>query len=145
MHGQALTARAAADQSAVEGEVGAQAGDLLVAVAQALLQVVGGHLANLLGPLEHGDALAQGVDVGAQHLVLRILDRDQRAVTDAPADAAGDGQRHGPQQGRKHEQSAHARRLVRADHQLRDGWDADHGDMPLGGTARGGRRQEAAL
>ena len=58
-----MALRGGADEALVEGDVGAQAGDLLVAFGQGALQVGIGLAADLVGTLEGGDFLFQRVDV----------------------------------------------------------------------------------
>src|SRR5207342_847495 len=79
MHGQAVARGGSAHEALVEGNVGAQAGDLLVAVRDRALQVAVGIATDLVGAAERGDALAQLLGVVAQPRLLTLEAADLRA------------------------------------------------------------------
>src|SRR3546814_1948683 len=88
MHGQAMALRGAADETLVEGDIGAQAGDLFIALGQGALQVEIGLAADLVGTLQGRDllfedfhALALRPDLAAEVVRAR---RDHRPQAPGP-------------------------------------------------------------
>ncbi len=96
-----MALRGSADETFVEGDVGAQAGDLLVAFGQRALQFGVGLAADLVGTPQGGGFLLQHVD--ARGLAAQQLGGIRRLRPErAPQAPAAEGQCGEDQQGEGH-------------------------------------------
>jgi hypothetical protein len=131
VHRQAAALPGGADEALVEGHVGAQAGDFLVALGQRRLQVGIGLAADLVGTREDGIALFQHLDP-ARLLAQPFTRVGGRRCERAPGAPQPQQQGRGHQRGQRHARVAVTMLLLR-------GQEAGH----RGGIASVPRRRQA--